>query len=428
MTDEYWVKYKGRVHGPFTESQLRSGLKRGKLSRSHGVSTNRRSWQPLGVVLAELDAAPPPMAGVPLDPFAGPPPTQQPATPPPAPSSQPLSATFPTPAPSAQQHMPIETPHGYQNPDAVLTVHSGSIGTQILIGGIAILLAFALPLFQLPNGRFIWIWSLFSEMPGTMQFGVIFAVLSGIGMIVLSVSTRRLARSIPIVSIMLLYFVTSYISVLDNSAPGSQSNEAAGIILLLTGLISSVLLLATAKWRAVGATVARRTLTCIAGSVFSLACLITLVLIGVALIDEGLPKVGRQPDVAPIILLLFLLIGLGLGLTSGILGILQVKPMASAAQNNLCRLFSRLSLAILFGVFTGFLATTAIYAQGITDRHWLGPVLLIVFQASILPLTVLSAFAYATYELLLSCSAAVSKPKPAPTSQPTQPGPPNPFA
>ena len=126
--------------------------------------------------------------------------------------------------------------------------------------------------------------------------------------------------------------------------------------------------------------------------------------------------------------MLFTVIGLGLGLTSGILGILQVRSTASAAQNNLCRLFLRLAIPILFAVVTGMLAIAAFHMAELAERNWLGPVLLLVFQVSILPLTVLDAFAYATYELLLSCSAAVSKPKPAPTSQPTQPGPPNPFA
>ena len=50
MADTYYVKYKGRVQGPFTLDQLKHGLKIGKLSRSHHVSSDRKHWQALGDV------------------------------------------------------------------------------------------------------------------------------------------------------------------------------------------------------------------------------------------------------------------------------------------------------------------------------------------------------------------------------------------
>jgi len=50
MSEEYYVKYKGRLQGPFTVKQLKSGIESGKLSRSHLASINRRNWVPLGEV------------------------------------------------------------------------------------------------------------------------------------------------------------------------------------------------------------------------------------------------------------------------------------------------------------------------------------------------------------------------------------------
>jgi hypothetical protein len=50
MSEEYYVKYKGRLQGPFTVKQLKSGLESGKLSRSHLASIDRRNWVPLGEV------------------------------------------------------------------------------------------------------------------------------------------------------------------------------------------------------------------------------------------------------------------------------------------------------------------------------------------------------------------------------------------
>ena len=48
MSEQYFVKYKKRLQGPFSVDQLKTLLKRGKLTRAHLVSEDRRTWVALG--------------------------------------------------------------------------------------------------------------------------------------------------------------------------------------------------------------------------------------------------------------------------------------------------------------------------------------------------------------------------------------------
>ena len=48
MSEQYFVKYKGRLQGPFSVDQLKTLMKRGKLTRSHLVSEDRKTWVALG--------------------------------------------------------------------------------------------------------------------------------------------------------------------------------------------------------------------------------------------------------------------------------------------------------------------------------------------------------------------------------------------
>ena len=50
MSDNYFVKYKSRLQGPFTVSQLNKLMKKGKLTRSHLVSQDRKTWVALGEI------------------------------------------------------------------------------------------------------------------------------------------------------------------------------------------------------------------------------------------------------------------------------------------------------------------------------------------------------------------------------------------
>jgi hypothetical protein len=60
----YYVRVRGKIHGPFDVEKLKKLHARGQFSRAHEVSQDKRSWQPAGT-LQELFAAPePPSAQV----------------------------------------------------------------------------------------------------------------------------------------------------------------------------------------------------------------------------------------------------------------------------------------------------------------------------------------------------------------------------
>jgi len=50
MSDSYFVKYKSRLQGPFSVDQLKLLMKRGKLTRAHLVSEDRKVWVALGEI------------------------------------------------------------------------------------------------------------------------------------------------------------------------------------------------------------------------------------------------------------------------------------------------------------------------------------------------------------------------------------------
>ena len=50
MSVSYFVKYKSRLQGPFSIDQLKLLIKRGKLTRAHLVSEDRKTWVALGEI------------------------------------------------------------------------------------------------------------------------------------------------------------------------------------------------------------------------------------------------------------------------------------------------------------------------------------------------------------------------------------------
>jgi hypothetical protein len=48
MPDEYFIRSRGRVSGPFDFDALRKLVRRSMLSRAHEISTDRRQWRPAG--------------------------------------------------------------------------------------------------------------------------------------------------------------------------------------------------------------------------------------------------------------------------------------------------------------------------------------------------------------------------------------------
>lgn len=46
MSDSYYVRSQGKVHGPFSFDDLKTKAGKGHLKKTHQVSTDRRKWQP----------------------------------------------------------------------------------------------------------------------------------------------------------------------------------------------------------------------------------------------------------------------------------------------------------------------------------------------------------------------------------------------
>ncbi len=57
MSGEYYVRIRGRVHGPLSQQKLHSLVQKGQLSRIHEISPDGRSWQP-AAKMTELFTAP----------------------------------------------------------------------------------------------------------------------------------------------------------------------------------------------------------------------------------------------------------------------------------------------------------------------------------------------------------------------------------
>jgi hypothetical protein len=57
MSGEYYVRIRGRVHGPLTLQKLHNLVQKGQLSRIHEISPDGRSWQP-AAKMAELFTSP----------------------------------------------------------------------------------------------------------------------------------------------------------------------------------------------------------------------------------------------------------------------------------------------------------------------------------------------------------------------------------
>ena len=44
MMEQYWIRVRGQVKGPFEEEQLQALVRRGQLSRIHEISADGDSW------------------------------------------------------------------------------------------------------------------------------------------------------------------------------------------------------------------------------------------------------------------------------------------------------------------------------------------------------------------------------------------------
>ncbi len=410
MQDKYWVKYKGRVQGPFTLSQLKGGLSRGKLSRSHSVSMNRRTWNALGDTLAEIEAARAAAEAeialeAPSDPIS-------------QGISQPSEASPPdtaqVPQVAATQLSPSPTMTVAQMAANTLRSEAGVFMAFMLTGGIAVVLWQMLPIMianvpdfdgseMIVKSKPVWLWGLVDEMSGFAVFVLALIALTGIAMVVLSATTRGLGRAIPIVAAWSLIFL---IVVGSFDADETMALTVPGAVILL----AAVVLWAAAKWRASSVTTPRRVIACVAGSLLALASLILLIQFAVDIgqSDSPFKKLDGTLNTLDLVISILLTLGLSFAITGGIMGILLVRPPASETVSFLCNIFVRISMAILLS----FIALA--FAAGLNEVVPAGgslsvfSIILATVQYALIPLVVLYSIGYAIYELMLSCAAMKS--------------------
>ena len=395
MQDQYWVKYKGRVQGPFTLSQLKGGVSRGKLSRSHSVSMNRRTWNSLGDTLAEIEAARAAAeAEIAIEATSDSIGISQPSEASPTDTAQ-------MPQAAATQLSPPPTMTVAQMAANTLRSEAGVFMAFMLAGGIAVVLWQMLPIL-IVDKRPVWLWGLIEEMPGFVVLVVALIALTGIAMIVLSSTTRGVGRAIPIVAAWSLIFL---IMVSSFDADETIAITVPGAVILL----AAVVLWAAAKWRASSVTTPRRVIACVAGSLLALASLILLIQFAV---DIGQQDAPFKLDDGTLNTLFFsiailLTLGLSFAITAGTMGILLVRPSASKTVSHLCGIFVRISMAILFSCIAFALTALPMVLLPVSagGSHTVFSIILATVQYALIPLMVLSSISYATYELMLSCSA-----------------------
>ena len=422
MADTYYVKYKGRVQGPFTLNQLKHGLKIGKLSRSHHVSSDRKDWQALGDVPGIMPTPEPtPTASAPAAPLE-----------PPASSTEAPAQQTPPPTESAPSAAPTD-PSTQYDPRWAASQSQRLIRGLLTACGICMLLFVFLPLLimDLPNGtRVLWWWSAWSDLNASIQALLIFLVLGGAGLISVANATKGLPRAITTLAI--LFFMI----LLMQKAGGSGDFKYAGDFMLATlFLIPLGLMLATTQWRQLGPTIARRVMTCVICSIFTLTAAIWFLdyLFEIDFDDLG---TGLAATVMIGVVVMNFAV-FGLGVTAGILGIRLVAPLATADSIKRCRLLSKIVFVLLF---IGICIITLVEIVDGTSNAEIMSLLIMMIRIAGLGLFAFVMMSYCgCYELMITCSTmALERPvkettqpvvlQQPPQQQPTQPEPAQPQA
>jgi hypothetical protein len=395
MGDNYFVKYKSRLQGPFSISQLKVLMKKGKLTRAHLVSEDRKTWVALGEIKGIAKES---TTSQELKPAAVAPPTNmhqgQPVN-----TAQPPMQPVGNPQDYGQQQPGIAVqPNQYSlNPATALELVSKRIMGWTMTSGIlfAVMIIFPLMIITFGNeSKILWTWSGWENYSATLKFLFVYTILASAALIVISVTTRGLARAITTLGIVLV----ACMLLLSNSF---EANVASLMIAAMT--IPCAILAATFQWKRLGPTMPRRVIICVAGGITALisAYYAIEMLIEMDLKElDGAPSEVTTLAVGAVILFFA---GLGLGIASGVLGILQVKPNANPLSISLGLVFSRIApvctlLAIVFIAGIGF----------IEEAGDLGAFPLIAVRLIVAPLALLVLIECGTYELMLACSSFAS--------------------
>ena len=205
MSEEYFIRMRGRVTGPFGLEELRSMLRLGTLSRVHDVSIDRSNWLPVGSV-AELLPAQTVTEAVPLE-LASEPETSQGVMDlaggggggavPPA-GGPPPRALPPTAVASPPWVDPAMAPLGGEDVnepevDAAKQFNRLSLADGICVG-VVLLICTNIP-FTRSGGSLVWWWDLWGQDGGGMFLVFsIYAMIAGVTLIFIASLTKGLSR------------------------------------------------------------------------------------------------------------------------------------------------------------------------------------------------------------------------------------------
>ena len=410
MSEQYFVKYKGRLQGPFSVDQLKTLMKRGKLTRAHLVSEDRKTWVALGDIKGIKKEAPPTPAPeqfqsseIPMQPDS---PTNIHPSSTHTQTNQPQQIqqqhTQSLQHSSQQQLYSLDGNQAFLNPSTALQLMSKRFMRWTMTSGIILAALIILPISILTiddNSRILWSWSGWESYSATVKFLFIYTILASAGLIVISVTTRGLPRAVTTLGIVLI----ACILLLSNN---SSSNEAVLRVALMA--IPCSILAASFQWRNLGPTIVRRVLTCVIGGFTALVCASFTIEMLFSIDLNELDGAPSDVTTFAIFAIIMSVAGLGLGIACGVLGILQVKPDAKRSTAKLGLVFSRIApVCLLLGFLVLVIGVSMLLLNRFGENNFMGAFTLLALRMIIAPLTILVLIECGTYELMLVCSSFV---------------------
>jgi len=397
MSKNYFVKYKGRLQGPFSVAQLKTLMKRGKLTRAHLVSEDRKTWEALGEIRGIAEETP--VAQAPTAEAVSTPEPTSVQNQPPHPEHPPANLNQPD---SAQQYSTTGD-QTFLTPSSALELLSKRFMGWTMTCGIVLAAMIILPVSIITFGdesRILWSWSGWEGYSATTKFLFIYTILCSAGLIAISVTTKGLPRAVTTLSIV---FVACTLLLSEDG----DIEEAILRVALMA--IPCAILAATFQWRNLGPTVTRRVMTCVFGGITAVICVSFAIEM---LIDIDLDALDGAPSEVTsftVFAIIMSIIGLGLGIACGVLGILQVKPEATRSSANIGLIFSRIApVCILLGFLILIIGIGMLLAYETSEGGFMGAFTLFTVRMVVAPLALLVLIECGTYELMLVCSSFMS--------------------